>query len=164
VSLFLLLLYNAPGHLNGLQKDGIQVEFLQPNCNSWKQPCDQGITNALKAGYKFIYLRAVLSYPVLSCPVLCFYHHLEDKKESLQTLGTHLRRGSAGIEYGNPAHLIDTAKYIKEAWDSVLPISIENCLRKVDISIQYFDDIESLKQPALKSKWSNLLMEYLILM
>jgi hypothetical protein len=97
-----------------LQKDGIQVEFFPPNCTSWKQPCDQGISNALKARYKFIYLR----------DVLCFYDLPEDKKESLQTLGTHLRRGSAGVEYGNPAHLMDAAKYIKEAWDSVLPISI----------------------------------------
>ena len=96
--------------------------------------------------------------------VICCAHLLEDKKGILQTLGTHLRRRSAGIEYGNPVHLIDTSKYIKEAWDSVLPISIENCFRKADISIQYFDDIESLKQPAFKSKWSNLLMEYLILL
>jgi hypothetical protein len=36
---------------------------------------------------------------------------------------------------------MDTAKYVKEAWDSVLPISIENHFRKADISIQYYDDI-----------------------
>jgi hypothetical protein len=58
---------------------------------------------------------------------------------------------------------MDAAKNIKEAWDRVLPISIENCFRKADILIQYFDDIESHEEPALKGKWSNLLMEYLIL-
>ena len=56
----LLLLDNAPGHFNGLQKDGIQVEFFPLNCTSWKQPCDQGINNALKTRYKFLYVRDVL--------------------------------------------------------------------------------------------------------
>ena len=51
----LLLLDNAPGHFNGLQKDGIQVEFFPPNCTSLKQPYDQGIFNALKSRYKFLY-------------------------------------------------------------------------------------------------------------
>ena len=57
--------------------------------------------------------------------MLHFYDLPDNKKESLETLGIHLKRGSAGVEYGNPAHLMDAAKYIKEAWDSVLPISIE---------------------------------------
>ena len=96
----LLLLDNAPGHFNALQKDGTQVELFSPNCTSLKQPCDQGIINALKARYKFLYLRDVLH----------FYDLPEDKKESLQTLGTHLRSGSAGVEYGNLAHLMDAAK------------------------------------------------------
>ena len=115
---------------------------ISPNCTSWKQPCDQGIINALKSRYKFLYLRDVLH----------FYDLPEDKKESLQTLGTHLRRGSAGVEYGNPDHLMDTAKYIKEVWDSDLPISIENCFRKADISIQYLMILCPMKKPALKSK------------
>jgi DDE superfamily endonuclease len=142
VSPVLLLLDNAPRHFNGLQKDGIQVEFFPPNCTSWKQPCDQGIINALKARYKFLCLRDVLR----------FYDLSEHKKESLQTLGTHIRRGSAGVEYGNPAHLMDAAKFIKEAWDSVLPISIENCFRKADISIQYFDDIESYEETSIEEQ------------
>ena len=56
---------------------------LLPQCTSWKQPYDQGIFNALKARYKFLYLRDVLR----------FYDLPEDKKESLLTLGTFLRRG-----------------------------------------------------------------------
>ena len=36
----LLLLDNALWHFNGLQKEGIWVEFFPPNCRSWKQPCD----------------------------------------------------------------------------------------------------------------------------
>ena len=98
----------------------LKVEFFPQNCTSWKQPCDQGMINALKTRYKFLYLRAAL----------CFYDYPEDEKGILQTLGTHHRRRSAGIEYGNPVHLMDAAKNIKGAWDSVLQISIENCLLK----------------------------------
>ena len=99
----------------------------------------------MKARYKFLYLR-----DVLHC-----YDLPEDKKKSLQTLGTHLRRGSAGVEYGNPTHLMDAAKYIKEAWDSILPISIENCFRKADLSIQYFDDIESYEETSIEEQIVN---------
>ena len=56
---------------------------------------------------------------------------------------TWLRRESAWIVCENPAHLADAAKYVKEAWDSILPILIENCFRKVDLSIQYSYKIES---------------------
>jgi DDE superfamily endonuclease len=133
---FLLLLDNAPGHFNGFPNDGIQVEFFPPNCTSWKQPCDQGIINALKTRYKFQYLR----------DVLCFYDLSDDKKGILQTLGIHLKSGSTGIEYGNLPHLMDAAKYI----NSVLPISIENCFGKADVSIQFFDDIKSIKETSIE--------------
>ena len=96
----------------------------------------------MKTRYKGLYLRDVLH----------FYDLPEDKKESLETLGIQLRRGSAGVEYGNPAHLMDAAKNIKEAWDSVLPISIENCFRKADISIQYFDDIECYEENSIEEQ------------
>ena len=89
--------------------------------------------------------------------MLCFYDLPEDKKESLQTLGTHLRRESAGVEYRNLAHLMDAAKYIKEAWDSVLPISIEIFFRKADISIQYFDDIESYEETSIEEQMVKLI-------
>jgi hypothetical protein len=58
---------------------------------------------------------------------------------ALKGQGKKLQRGSAGIRFGNPVHLLDAAKYAKEAWDSILPISIENCFRKADISIEFQD-------------------------
>ena len=101
----------------------------------------------MKTRYKFLYLRNVL----------CFYDLPEDKKGILQTLGTNLIRGSAGVEYGNSTHLMNTAKYIKEAWDSVLPISFENCFGKADISIQYFDDILSFEKISIEEQMVKLI-------
>lgn len=145
----LLLLDNAPGHFESFEKDGIRVEFFPPNCTSWKQPCDQGIINAFKIRYKFLYLKDVLH----------FYDLPKNEKEILQIQSKYLRRGSAGVQYGNPAHLMDVAKYVKEAWDSVLPISIENCFRKADISIQYYDDItvESFEEMSIEEQMVELI-------
>ena len=52
---------------------------------------------------------------------------------------------------------MDAAKYIKEDWDSVLPISIENCFRKADISIHYFDDIESYEETSIQEQMVKLI-------
>jgi DDE superfamily endonuclease len=62
----LLLLHNAPGHFERFEKDGIHAEIFLPNCTSWRQPCDQGINNALETRYKFLYLRDVLSFYILN--------------------------------------------------------------------------------------------------
>ena len=99
----LLLLDNAPGHfVSPFERNGIRVEFFPPNCTSWKQPCDQGIIQALKTRYKFLYLRNVLS----------FYDLCESERAALKAQGGMIRRGSAGVRFGNPAHLLDAAKYL----------------------------------------------------
>jgi DDE superfamily endonuclease len=99
---FLCCLTMLQGISMACKNMSLKVEFFPQSCTSWKQPCDQGIINALKTRYKFLYLRAAL----------CFYDYPKDEKEILQTLGTHHRRRSAGIEYGNPVHLMDAAKNI----------------------------------------------------
>jgi hypothetical protein len=47
-------------------------------------------------------------------------------------LGKRLRRGAAGVSYENPAHLLDAASYVKEAWDSVSSSSIKNAFSKAE--------------------------------
>jgi hypothetical protein len=47
--------------------------------------------------------------------------------------GWRLQCGAARVAYGNPAHLIDVASYVKEAWQSVSPSSIKNAFIKVEI-------------------------------
>jgi len=47
--------------------------------------------------------------------------------------GQRLRCGAAGVAYRNPAHLLDAASYVKEAWQSVSPSSIKNAFIKAEI-------------------------------
>jgi hypothetical protein len=36
--------------------------------------------------------------------------------------------------YGNPAHLLDVANYVKVAWDSVSEASISNAFKKAELT------------------------------
>ena len=119
----LLLMDNAPGHFEAFERDNIRIVFFPPNCTSWKQPCDMGIIAALKKRYKYLYLKDVLD----------FYELEEEEKLRKKDQGRRLRRGAAGVLYGNPAHLLDAAGYVKEAWDSVSPSSIKNAFVKAEI-------------------------------
>jgi hypothetical protein len=65
---------------------------------------------------KFMYLKNALSFYVLP----------EDLKQLKLLAGGNLRRGAAGVEFGNPAHLLDAANIIKSCWDSITPATIMN--------------------------------------
>jgi hypothetical protein len=119
----LLLLDNAPGHFEAFEHDNVRIVFFPPNCTSWKQPCDMGIIAALKKRFKYFYLKDVLD----------FYELDEEAKLRKKMQGQRLRRGAAGVAYGNPAHLLDAASYVKEAWQSVSPSSIKNAFIKAKI-------------------------------
>ncbi len=114
---------NAPGHFQSFERDNIRVVFFPPNCTSWKQPCDMGIIAALKKRYKYLYLKDVLD----------FYQLDDDVKARKRDQGWRLRRGSAGVLYGNPVQLLDAANYVKEAWDSVSQASIKNAFKKAEL-------------------------------
>jgi len=47
--------------------------------------------------------------------------------------GWRLQRGAAGVAYGNLAHLLDAARYVKEAWQFVSLNSIKNAFIKAEI-------------------------------
>ncbi len=119
----LLLLDNAPGHFEAFERDNVKIVFFPPNCTSWKQPCDMGIIAALKKRFKYLYLKDVLD----------FYELDEEVKLRKKMQGRRLRRGAAGVAYGNPAHLLDATSYVKEAWQSVSPSSIKNAFIKAKI-------------------------------
>jgi hypothetical protein len=110
----LLLMDNASGHFDAFEHDNICVLFFPPNCTSSKQPCDMGIIVAFKKRYKYSYLKDILD----------FYELDEQLKQRKRELGKRLQRGATGVSYGNPAHLLDAASYVKEAWDSVSSSSI----------------------------------------
>jgi hypothetical protein len=44
------------------------------------------------------------------------YHELDEaQKEHKRAQGQRLPRGAAGATFGNPAHLLDAANYVKRA-------------------------------------------------
>jgi hypothetical protein len=105
----LLLMDNAPGHFAPFEQDNIRVLFFPPNFTSWKQRCNQGIIAALKKRIKYLHLKDVLG----------FYELDEAQKQYKRTQAERLPRGSAGVAYGNPAHLLDAANYVVSAWDVI---------------------------------------------
>ena len=119
----LLMLDNAPGHMDEFVKDGVSISFFPTNCTSWKQPMDMGIIAALKKRYKFLMMKDIVD----------FFDLPEDMKDNLYQSGSQLRRGTAGVSYGRPAHLLDAAKYIVRAWDDITPTTIRNCFDKAQI-------------------------------
>ena len=119
----LLLMDNAPGHFDGFERGNVKVEFFPPNCTSWKQPCDMGIIAALKKRYKYLYLKNVLDFCDLDESVRI--HKTEQ--------GKRLPRGAAGVAYGRPAHLLDAAHYVKQAWEFISATSIRNSFNKAQL-------------------------------
>ncbi len=119
----LLQMDNASGHFDAFEPDNIRVVFFPPNCTNWKQPCDMGIIAALKKRYKYLYFKDILD----------FYELDEQLKQWKRELGKRLRQGAAGVSYENPAHLLDAASYVKEAWDSVSSSSIKNAFSKAEL-------------------------------
>jgi len=81
-----------------------------------------GIIAALKKRFKYLYLKDVLDF-----------YELDEAKLRKKMQGQRLRRGAAGVAYGNPAHLLDAASYVKEVWQSVSPSSIKNAFIKAKI-------------------------------
>jgi hypothetical protein len=118
----LLLLDNAPGHFEAFKRDNVGIVFFPTNCTSWKQPCDMGIIAALKKRFKYLYFKDVLDF-----------YELDEAKLRKKMQGRILRCGDVGVAYGNPAHLLNAASYVKEAWQSVSPNSIKNAFIKAKI-------------------------------
>ena len=107
--------------------------FFPPNCTAWKQPCDLGIIAALKKRYRYLYLKDILNF-----------HELDNNtKKALKTQGKAQRRGAAGVSFGNPAHLMDAAGYIKEAWDNVSPSTIRNAFISADLKMNLGVEVQT---------------------
>lgn len=119
----LLLLDNAPGHSTEFERNGIRVAFFPPNVTSWKQPMDMGIIAALKKRYKYLLLKDIIAY----------HDNPESLKEHLALTASKMKRGSAGVSYGRPPHLLDAAIFVKTAWNEISQESLKNCFKKADI-------------------------------
>jgi hypothetical protein len=112
-----------PDTFEAFKRDNVKIVFFPPNCTSWKQPCNMGIIATLKKRLKYLYLKDVLN----------FYELDEEVNLRKKMQGRRLRCGAARVAYENPAHLLDAASYVKEAWQPVSPSSIENAFIKAKI-------------------------------
>ncbi len=81
------------------------------------------IIAALKKRYKYLYFKDIFD----------LYKLDEQLKQWKRELGKRLRRGATWVSCRNPAHLLDAASYVKEAWDSVSSSSIKNAFSKVEL-------------------------------
>ena len=78
---------------------------------------------ALEKRYKYLYLKDILD----------FYELDDEAKNRKKDQGRKLRWGAAGVLYGNPAHLLDAASYVKDTWDSVSQTSIKNAFVRAEL-------------------------------
>ena len=62
-----------------------------------------------------------------------FYELYENLKARKKEQAKRLPRGAAGVAYGNPAHMLNTAQYVKIAWDAILDATIKNTFNKPEL-------------------------------
>ena len=79
-----------------------------------------GIIAALKKRYKYLYPKDVLDF--------CDFD--ESVKIYKTEQGKRLPQGAAGVAHGKPAHLLDAAQYVKQAWGFISDTSIRNFFKK----------------------------------
>ena len=110
----------------------MQLEFLPPNTTSKIQPLDQGIIRAMKQHYR----KRLLSNLVAK---------LESNSEKPLT------------EFIKTTTVLDALHFLKQAWQKVTPVCIQNCFRKAGF------DLRSSIQPSLERNaddmpfnWSSL--------
>ncbi len=82
-----------------------------------------GIISTLKKRYKYLYLKDVLD----------FYEFYDEAKNQKKDHGRRLHWGAPRVLYGNLAHLLDVASYVKDAWDSISQTSIKNAFIKAKL-------------------------------
>jgi hypothetical protein len=80
-----------------------------------------GIIMALKKRYNYLYLKDFLE----------FYDLSDEVKTRNKQQAQHLRAGTAVVDYGNPAHLLNAANYMKVAWDAIVPNTINFFLSRL---------------------------------
>ena len=113
----LLLLDNAPVHLNDIALLNIELLFLPKNTTSLLQPCDQGIIRSFKAKYRSNFNADIA-----------------------------LRSEDSDIEYVDlikDYNLAKTIPLISHAWQSVGSDVIKNCFEKAFSRLKFNECMES---------------------
>jgi len=106
----LLLVDNCRAHDVNLNLKNIKLVFLPANTTSLIQPCDQGIIRALKAYYRSMMLKKIISY-------------LDEilEMDSNSTLKAN--------DLAKKINMLEALHLINEAWNNVSAITIQNGFR-----------------------------------
>ena len=62
-----------------------------------------------------------------------FYELDENLKARQKEQAKRLPRGAAGVAHGDPAHMLDTAEYIKLVWDAISDATIKNAFNQAEL-------------------------------
>ena len=81
------------------------------------------IIAALKKRYTYLYLKDILN----------FYELDKNLKARKKEQAKRLPRVAAGVAYGNPAHMLDVAEYIKLARDAISDATIKNSFNQAEL-------------------------------
>ena len=95
----LFFLDNAPSH-PPVELSNIKIHFLPPNMTAGAQPLDQGIIQAFKLHY-----RRHLMEKLLACAEIC----------------------QSASDFTNRVSVLDAVRWIRKAWDEILPHTISSC-------------------------------------
>ena len=64
-----------------------------------------------------------------------FYELDENLKARKKEQAKRLPRRTAGVAYGNPAHMLNETQYIKLAWHTISDVTIKNAFNKGELVI-----------------------------
>ena len=62
-----------------------------------------------------------------------FLRALQELKTRKKEQAERLPREAAGVAYGNPAHILNAAQYIKFAWDAISDATMKNAFKKAEL-------------------------------
>ena len=83
----------------------------------------------------------------------------QTQKEHLRAQAQRLPRGAEGATFGNPAHLLDAATYVKRAWDAVSPTTICNAFKKAEIIQAFLKEEERDEEDELDHMFAEVIQD-----
>ena len=83
----------------------------------------------------------------------------QTQKEHLRAQAQRLPRGAAGATFGNPAHLLDAATYVKRAWDAFSPTTICNAFKNAEIIQAFLKEEERDEEDELDHMFAEVIQD-----
>jgi len=93
---------------------------------------------------------------------ILFYHDLtQEVKQCLDEEALKMKQGSAGVEFGKPAHLLNDTNLAIAAWNEILVETLKNCFWKADIIPSFCEEAPVSEAPVEDDVTINSLLSLL---